>query len=274
MTTAPAPTAATITKENLKFKGLIVGPPGVGKTTFAATAIEHPDMRDILFLNFEGGFLGLEKSVRDRVKKVDINTPEDLEATFWALINKDPRYAGIRTVIIDSGTEMQTMSLESAVRARIARDTKKGKTPKDGDEFSVDDIYQEDYGKDTARLKRLFRWFRDAPYHVIITALTKEVYSKSVAKGVEPKLEAVLPSFTAKLNESVRGYMDFVWYMFQDAEGNRGILTQERGAWKAKTRGPAFAAELTERVNLPVGEPHLANIYNRLLKAEASNNAK
>jgi len=270
MATAAAPTPATITKDNLKFKGLIVGPPGVGKTTFAATAVEHPDMREVLFLNFEGGFLGLEKSVRDRVHKVDIASPEDLEATFWALVNKDPRYASIKTVIIDSGTEMQTMSLESAVRSRIQRDTKKGKTPKDGEEFSVDDIYQEDYGKDTARLRRLFRWFRDAPYHVIITALTKEVYAKGVARGVEPKLEAVLPSFTAKLNESVRGYMDFVWYLFQDGEGKRGLLTQERGAWKAKTRGPAFAAALGERVDLPSGKPHLAEIYDRLLKAEAT----
>ena len=40
-----------------RMKILIYGPQGVGKTYLAATAQDHPAMRDVLFLNVEGGLM-------------------------------------------------------------------------------------------------------------------------------------------------------------------------------------------------------------------------
>lgn len=46
-----------ITVRNQKLKLLLYGDPGSGKTTMAATAVQHPEMSPILFANIEGGLL-------------------------------------------------------------------------------------------------------------------------------------------------------------------------------------------------------------------------
>jgi len=117
---------------------------------------------------------------------------------------------------------------------------------------SKDEITQRDYGVDTARLRRLFRLFRDAPFNVIITALAKKVYKEGVSEPIE-----VLPQFTEKLGESIMGYQDFVWCLFVDKEGNRKLLTQPKGPFRAKTRGAVFSKKLGNIVD----NPNLSEIY-------------
>jgi len=40
-----------------RMKILVYGPQGAGKTYLAATAQDHPAMRDVLFLSIEGGLM-------------------------------------------------------------------------------------------------------------------------------------------------------------------------------------------------------------------------
>ena len=82
----------------------------------------------------------------------------------------------------------------------------------------------------TSRLKRIFRMFRDADFHFIVTALTRQIEDDN---GV---LQEIAPSFTQKLGEAVMGYMDFVWFLYADKEGNRKLLTQPKGPYRVKTR--------------------------------------
>lgn len=212
---------------------------GIGKTWFAATAQDHPAMADVLFLNVEGGMKTV--AARGDIHAVDIHSVSDLEAIFWKLANGDAEYKGVRTVVIDSGSELQTLSLEEIVTEGM----KKG-----GKRSSQDDIWQEDYGKSTAQLKRLFRWFRDLPLHTIVTAHERMVFPKGKEgqQNVEPV--AIMPQFTQKLCKSFCGYMDHVWYMYQDDEGGRCLLTQPDGLYEVKTRGVRFAKAIGEVVEL------------------------
>lgn len=240
---------------------LVHGPPGAGKTVLAATAQEHPDMQNVLFLNIEGGLLSL--GTKKGVKAVDIRRVDDLEEVFWKLVNKEPGWDKYQTVVIDSGSELETLSLQGI--ASDAFDDAKARHKEKSKRTSIDDLWQEDYGKNSARLKRVFRWFRDAPFHVIITALSKKVFSKPPDKNTEPVLLDVVPSFTDKLCTSVMGYCDFVWYMYQDEEGKRHLLTQPKGVYRAKTRGVKFPVA----IGPVVAEPNLAKLYAQLLKSES-----
>lgn len=235
---------------------LIYGNPGVGKTTFCATAQDHPAMRDVLFLNMEGGMLSVAK--RGDVAKVDVNSAKALEEVFWDFINHDPDYLRFKTVVLDSGTETQNKGLEDLVLAAI-NDPKSNREDRD-------DIFLADYGKSNTQLTRLFRWFRDAPVHFLMTALPKPVYPRG-NKG-QPNENAqpieILPSFTAKLAETAQGFMDFVWYMYQDGEGKRCILTQNQGLYRAKTRGAAFSELITAKVE----NPTLPDLYEKFLTSE------
>lgn len=239
---------------------LLYGSPGSGKTVLASTAQKHPDMQNVLFLNFEGGLLSIGSM--KGVRAVDIKSVDEVEEVFWKLINKDKGWDHFQTIVIDSGSELQTLSLQQLATDAFKRDRDtKGERAK---RISQDDLWQEDYGKDSARLKRIFRWFRDAPFHVIITALSKKVYSKPASRDSEPQLLDVVPAFTDKLGTAVMGYCDFVWYMFVDGDGKRHILTRDKAAFRAKTRGQAFAKAIGETIV----DPDLAKLYSMLIETE------
>lgn len=226
------------------FKLLVYGPPGVGKTSLAATL----DPERTLFLNIEGGMIsvaGTKARVTDQLKRVD-----QVEEIFWKLAQGDDELQWVTTVVLDSATELQTINIEGIVSDAVAKNPNKR---------SKDEIQIQDYGRSTARLKRLFRLFRDLPMHVIITALSKD----RLSNGENKRVVATIPYLTEKLSASLMGYMDYVWYM-QVLHGIRTVCTQDFEAIKAKTRGHRFAAAIGDWVT----EPHLATLYRTLLETE------
>lgn len=245
---------------------LLYGNPGVGKTSLAATAADHPDLAPVLFLNFEGGLVSVAH--RTDIMAVDIRSIADLEAAFWKLQRGE--FPGVKTVVIDSITEMQTLSLETVSGVRVKRDIDKGKENVDPDMISL-----EDYGKSTAQLRRLMRWYRDLPLNLIVTALPKVVVIGQEKLPPELRQPSVIrPSLTDKLGESVMGYMDWCWYYFQrevpkigdggkqiGLETERVLVTRDRGVVRAKTRGHHFAASLGEAGTII--NPSLATVYQQ-----------
>lgn len=242
-----------VVNDNVFLNVMLYGPPGVGKTWLASTAQNHEKMRDVYFLNVEGGLatiagrgdikainiVGIEK-FKPTPEKPDLAEHEStLEDEFWKLAARRGDYASINTVVIDSGTEIQTLNLEI-----LSKEAMKKNKSREQDELWIDD-----YGKSTAQLKRIFRWFRDLPMNVIVTALPQSVYPKGDKKNKTVEPVEVRPQFTDKLGTSVMGYMDMVWYMYKDNEG-RHLLTQEHGVFKAKTRGMKFSKELGLTVDL------------------------
>jgi len=241
---------------------LVYGGPGVGKTTLVGTAAKHKDLYPILVGNVEGGLLSIAGVGNTDV--IDIKNISDLEQIFWKLINKEGEFAKYKTFVLDSGTELQTVDLESIAREAFAEDQKKKKDQQR--RASIDDLWQSDYGTNTARMKRVVRWFKDAPFNFIVTALERDNYikTKTKAKDAEPILSSVTPAFTEKLCQSVMGYCDNVWYLYVDGEGNRCLLTQQHGHHRAKTRGQEFSRSLGKVVN----SPDLSVIYALLLSSE------
>jgi phage nucleotide-binding protein len=241
---------------------LIYSDPGLGKTTLAASAADHPEMGEVLFLNFEGGLLSIKG--KRGVKIRDVRSVDDVEDSFWAVVQKRKGYERIRTVVIDSGTELQGINLEQIAAKAFKK--KRGKRE------TADQLFQEDYGKDTQRLKRVFRWFRDGDFNFIVTAHAKRLFEKK-GENSEPKLVGVQPAFTNKLGTSLCGFVDFVWYMYKDDESDtRWLLTREHEEFYAKTRGIKFSTALGPRVQLAIpgkSEGHtIATLYDLMLKSE------
>lgn len=248
------------------MKLLVYGQPGVGKTTLAGSAVEHDDMRDVWFLSVEGGMLSVPNNPNVFVTEIR-NTPEvsayqQFEEALWAIAGRDetkyPWIPTINTVVIDSGSELLTLVLESLVAAGVAADKTHSRDP--------NAVYLQDYGVATTSLKRLYRYFRDAPCHLIITALSKNVYPVRAGKKDETAQPiGVVPNFTDKLGESIMGYVDHTWLLYVDDKG-RHLLTQSNGIFRAKTRGQAFA----KKIGLIVNEPYLPKLYDTLIACEGA----
>lgn len=238
----------TVQKTKPFIKALIYGKPGVGKTLFASTAMDHADLKDVLFINVEGGLLTIadRQPLAVNIGRNEDGTPNgtivaDLEKVIWALVAKKNGYENIKTVVLDSASELQTINLEDVVLS-------------DG-KHDIDERKIQDYGKDSARLKRVFRMLKDLKLNVIFTAIVRTTIEKEGTKILE-----VAPNLTDKVKEALMGYVDFTWYMYKDDAGVRYMLTEEKGPIRAKTRNKKFY----EAIGNKVTNPHLPTLYNTL----------
>lgn len=250
----PSPYIATPDRAYINL--CLYSDPGVGKTTFACQSQDHPDMADVLLCNIEGGTISI--SGRGDILTVDIDDPRHLESVFWELKRgEDGMFGKVRTVVIDSGSELQAIDLEQTVDVAVRKAIEKAggditKAKRD----DLDDIWLEDYKRSGAHISRVFRWFRDLPVNTVITALAKEVYPpsarKTAAESTTPS--EVKPQFTKSLASAVMGFVDFVWYMYEhtgeDGVKRRYLLTGKQLPFHAKTRGPNFRKQLGEIVLL------------------------
>jgi hypothetical protein len=134
--------------------------------------------------------------------------------------------------------------------------------------YSIDEVYLEDYGVAGKQLARVLRGFRDLPIHVIYIA-----HRKDKMRAGTNTLEESKPNLTDKLGTAVMGYMDFVWYLYTADEvvGNeqvgyrtethRYLLTQPMNNFAAKTRGSDFA----NRIGAVIKDPNMVDIMREYI---------
>src|SRR5690606_26256786 len=119
----PMPKRLTVQDVARNMKILVYGPQGAGKTTLAATAQDHPDMRDVLFLDCEGGLMSVAS--RGDIYYERVYSTDQLEQIFWKIANGDPEYRQFRTFVIDSVTELQAVNIEEVTAESIEKEKRK-----------------------------------------------------------------------------------------------------------------------------------------------------
>lgn len=226
-----------------KLKAIVYGHFGVGKTYFAATAALHPEMGPAMIVNIEDG--GITASNLSLMETPPCVTTGDVEAAFFNIANPKHEWSQYGTIIVDSGTALQQMSL-----AEITRANSKG--------GSTLQISPRDYGHSTIMLVDLLRKFKNLQKHVIVTAALREDFNTD--DPIQKRRLGpchVAPDFTPALARKVNHIYDHVWCMTVD-KGKRYLLTQRQGVYEAKTRGFEFA----QKLGAVVEEPNLPKIFD------------
>ena len=232
------------------FKILVYGPPDSGKTTFAASGAKHEEFGVTAIMNIERGLQSVRLS--GALQTPDIKCEADIEKVITCIASRAEGWVNVKTLVVDSATEMQRVLLEEAVRNRLRKKPESGSKPQ-----------LADYGDMTASTRRLGAMLRDLPCHVIITALEKTHRDREDGPPTE-----IGPEMTAKACGSVMAMMDNVWCLrkLQAREASEDtkeapervvMMTQPRGVHVAKTRNAEF------RVKLPpvISNPTLVGIY-------------
>jgi len=217
------------------FDCLIYGNPGIGKTTFAASAQRHARGKDVLFVDAEGGTRSI--SDMDEIRVFNPTTKRDDDgdviSSAWEQLYEMYLFLAhqehpFRTLVMDSLTEIQAMALEDVMRS--------SKTP----EFPN----LGDWGKCNVNMTKMVKawrnFARERGWNVIFTALVTE--KKDEQTGAIVGRAKMTPGCA----ELVLGVVDCVGYMDMDRDGKRFLHFSQKGVNIAKVRQP-----LTGRRMLP-----------------------
>lgn len=255
---APFQIQTSITRQSyLKF--LVYAKHGAGKTELASTAVDVPEMGDVLVIDAEKGDATIKHSPRiknaDKIHNIPVSTfktvayiQEFLRAYCTARDANDvarmkdlfcrvtgldpktlpdesvPRY---RTVIIDSLTEVEVYCTYGILGINV------DKVMKDGD---MDVAGWPEFRKNNEMVKLLVRAFRDLPMHVIFVCA--EAYSQD-----EQKKYHYTPALTGKLSAQVQGFVDIVGWLTVGTPQEGQIEAPRRLYVQPIGGGPKFDAK-------------------------------
>jgi len=187
-------TVTTVSDTKFNYNMLIFGDYSAGKTRFAGSAIEVPDLSPVLFLDVEGGMLTL-KTTYPGVHRVPITNPQQITDIWKDLRKMNHPY---KTVVIDSLTELHKLIIRYIMIDVVNED----------DERDEDVPSVREYLKATEQVRRLCRRYRDLPLNSVFTALlTEEVDDKKNKKYKKINL-------SKKLAGEVGGFFDEVFYIY------------------------------------------------------------
>lgn len=240
---------------------LVYGKYGSGKTPFVATAEDHEDMQDVLFVACEPGF----SSIRDRdLTVIEVDEFDEFDKVYQYLHRQsmlrrqgedekllkfhnkffdvdDDEPELYNTVIVDSFTEAQ-MLLKYDVLSFDYKESLSEEAP---------EMEWSDWGELKEQTKRMVMNFQKLDINTLFTALLSE--SKNELTGEitrEPMLEG-------SSSDEVPGVFDLVLCM-KSSEGGSKILTQDQDGYHARDR---FG-----ELDTVISDPTVPDIYNSIFK--------
>jgi len=202
---------------------LIYAEAGTGKTVLAGSASVVPQMSPVLICDVEGGSESLKHMYPD-VHVVRTKTFKSLNDVYNELATGHHPY---KTVVIDSGTEVQRFSMGDIMDELVTRRP----------DLDPDIPSKREYGKNLNQMRRFMTHFRDLDMHTIVTALVNEKQEDSGAVKVGPK-------FTGQFAGEAPAIFDVVMYYYikeitnekNERETARILLTQKMEKYIAKNR--------------------------------------
>lgn len=214
-------------KEVLRHKVLVYGFHGAGKTTQAANM--QRAFGKTFVISGESGLRSISDDNIDFLPFSSWDGPIDEANGVYSfrhivkLMNTPEfRKAGYECVFIDSLTELADRCLEHWQKEHEGN--------KNGFQLWGD------YG---ASMLGAVKWVRDLPYHVVVTALAKELTDENNDAQYWPMLAG------SNLQKMVPGIVDHVFCLIRSTDGDRTnpvvsryIVTDEVRGWHGKTRDP------------------------------------
>lgn len=222
-----------------QFNLLVYGESGVGKTTLAGSADSVPEMRKVLVVDIEGGVLSLKDRYPD-VETVRVKTWEKMQEVYNELSIGDH---GFNTIVIDSLTESQKMSMDKIMRKLVEQYPER--------EEGVPQIRE--WNINIEQTRKFVRLFRDLPVNTIFTALPRE--DKNPMRGTIRRK----PMLSGKVADEVAGFLDIVTYLYTkevNEELTRVLLCGSTEDTVAKDR--------TDKLPLTIENPTMSVIWNTI----------
>lgn len=225
---------------------VVFGPPGVGKTTFALTAQDHPAAREVLLIDADKG----RESVLDR--DVAYTVPESWDEarglldTALSLKGESP----YKTLVFDS---ISSLYAELLFRKITKSDDGKLSLPQ-----------YDEAGRVFMKFMRDAKSLCEYGINTIFIGHVEEE-RENIGSAAEPSyVTNVKLSLTNKLRDKVLLSVNHVGYLEYQAKGDKRVLHFRP---PRRVSGPKFRQTLSgEQMPLQLENPSMADIFNHVRK--------
>jgi hypothetical protein len=181
---------AKSTATDFPFKIFIYGDPGSGKTFSSVTA-----PAPMVLLTERNGLHSIRQSNPDALVKY-CEDADDIRDVLKLALNGELEAHGVKTLVVDSLTEVQRMFADEIMRKKGASDEQRMSLP--------------DWGLLTEKMRKFMRCLRDLDLHVVATALSDTATDESTGHIKH------FPSFAGrKLSSEVSQFFNVVGYCFK-----------------------------------------------------------
>lgn len=217
-------------------------------TTLAGSSDAIPEMRKVLILDIEGGTLSL-KNRFPNIESLRIKNWADMQKVYDELYLGEHGYC---TIVIDSLTEAQKMSMDTVMRRLVEENAER-----DADVPGI-----REWNINIEQTRKFVRSFRDLPVNTIFTALSKS--DKNMQTGITRRK----PSLSGKVADEVAGFLDIVVYLYTkevDGANRRMLLCGSTENTVAKDR--------TDKLPQVIQDPTMSTIWNAVKGLTSDDNA-
>lgn len=236
-----------VSEQQRYFNMLIYGNSGAGKTRLAGSADAVPELRRVLFIDVEGGTLTLRNTPYKEIEVIRIKSWQDMESVYNELYAKPDMF---NTVIIDSLTEIQKMSMDRIMRRLV----------EENEERDADVPGVREWNINIEQTRKYVRKFRDLPMNTIFTAL--EHSEKNMRTGSIKRK----PSLSGKVKDEVAAFLDIVVYLYTKEVGENNVRLLLTGNTE-----DTVAKDRSNQLPMLIENPTMEAIYSHLYK-ETTNN--
>lgn len=224
------------------FNCMIYGYPGTGKTRLAGSADEHPLLRPVLYIDYEAGIKPV-KSMYPDVKVLKVQSWDEMQAVYNDLFRNDCH--GFRTIVIDTLSELQKLSMMKIMDRVVVRAEDEGKVR----EEEVPD--RREYLINLEQMRKMVRAFRNLPVNFICCVHAQDDRDQKTGK-IQKK-----PALSGKLALELPGYFDAVLFTYVTEGGDEEpiycALAKQSGSIIAKDR----SNNLPQVIGLEADQPLL-----------------
>lgn len=188
------------------FKGLIFGDPGTGKTVLGSAIGNRVLHIEADPQGWEALFNHDELVVPGRMTRMKYRGVSQLEALATALDEGVKEYADFDTVLIDTGSNIANLDLDTVTNVAIK---KKGGR----DNFDFDTEMRGMYNQNSHRIRAAFLKLFLCPVNIVMTAHAREFEHKRTG------VVKTVPDFSPKILGSINGMCSLIAYMTANEAG-------------------------------------------------------
>lgn len=232
-------TVKTVNDFEDRFKGIIYGHQGSGKTQFAS------DFPSPLWFDFENSTETLRNIGKGNIPTERPKNMKRFEDIAMEAVKDTSPY---ETIVVDTANSLQVFQMLEHMMVAASKNSSR----------DIDLPYQADYRKSTAQLTRIFAAMHHSNKHIVVLC-QERIYTERDETSGKERVVAIRPDLTKRLADAIEQMLNVVGYL--EKKSGATPTSPVKRTMYLNPSGKIFAKNRLGIEAITIENPTYTNIY-------------